>query len=67
MTLREELLSEIEDFLARSGMAPGTFGTHVAQDGKFVKRLRAGADVRTQMFERVRGFIREHEEKQESA
>ena len=63
MTLREVLLSEIEAFLERSGMAPGTFGTQVAQDGKFVKRLRAGADVRTQMFERVRGFIQDHDHK----
>ena len=61
MTLREEMLLEIEAFLERTGMGPGTFGTHVAQDGKFVKRLRAGADVRTQLLERVREYIRDHD------
>lgn len=61
MALRDDLLLEIEAFLERSGMAPGTFGTYVAKDGKFVNRLRAGADVRTQLLERCREFIRDQD------
>lgn len=58
---------EIEAFLERSGMAPGTFGTYAVDDGRFVTRLRAGADVRTQTLERVREFIRARDEKANAA
>jgi hypothetical protein len=60
MTIREQILSEIEAFLLRTNMPPATFGTRVAKDGKFVFRLRDGADMRTETWERVRQFIREH-------
>lgn len=63
MTLRDQLLLEVEDFLKRSGMAPGTFGTYALDDGRFVNRLRAGGDVRTQTLERVREFIRDRDAK----
>jgi hypothetical protein len=63
MALRDELLLEIEAFLERSGMGPGTFGSLTMADGKLVPRLRAGADLRTQSVDRIREFIRAHDAK----
>jgi hypothetical protein len=66
MTIREEVLSEIEAFLARTSMPPALFGTRAVKDGKFVFRLRSGADLQTQTVHRVRDFIRAQEELLES-
>lgn len=56
---REEILQEIETFLAESGMSAPTFGRRVAQDTKFVGRIRNGSDMTTKMANRVLGFIKE--------
>lgn len=42
MTLNEQLLSEIEAFLAKHDMAPSTFGELCRNDRAFVFLLRAG-------------------------
>lgn len=64
----ETLLAEIDAFIRPRGMADATFGTRCVNDGKFVRRLRAGADLRTKTMERVRQFICEQKrlERQEA-
>ena len=51
------LLAEIEQFLARSGMRPSTFGHNTANDGKLVARLRRGRTVTLETAGRIKAFI----------
>jgi hypothetical protein len=69
MTDQEKLLAEIDAFLGPRTMAESTFGRLAVNDGKFVGRLRAGADLRTRTMARVREFICECKaaERRESA
>lgn len=45
MDTQEQLLSRIEVFLSTRKMAETTFGRLAVNDGKFVGRLRAGANM----------------------
>ena len=56
---QQALIAEIEAFLAVDGMAETTFGRVVVNDGKFVPRLRSGANMTLATIERVRAFLRE--------
>lgn len=58
MTLREELLAEIDAFCARTAMKHTIFGIRVMNDGKFVLRLRQGTDVTGKTVDRCRAFMR---------
>jgi hypothetical protein len=60
MTTQAELLAEIEAFLRHRKMAETTFGRLAVNDGKFMGRLRAGANMTLATVERVRVFIREN-------
>ena len=53
------LLNEIEAFLRGRLVAETTFGRLAVNDGKFVPRLRAGANMTLATIERVRRFMRE--------
>lgn len=58
MTTQSELLAEIEAFLAdRGGMAETTFGRLAVNDGKFVRRLREGANMTLATIDRVKVFM----------
>jgi hypothetical protein len=59
MDTQTQLLSEIEDFLSTRKMAETTFGRLAVNDGKFVSRLRAGANMTLATIERARTHIRE--------
>ena len=59
MTERQKLLAEIEDFIAKSHVAPSKFGVLAMNDSAFVGRLRSGGDVRTETARRVRDFMRD--------
>ena len=61
MDARQELLSEIDGFLAQHRMAPTTFGLKALKDGKFVGRLREGGNLTIRTIERARQFMREYE------
>lgn len=61
MTAREQLLSEIEAFLERSGLSPSRFGFEALNDRGFMNRLRAGADVTLGTAERLRAFMSGYE------
>lgn len=60
MDMQTQLLSGIDAFLAQSGMAPTTFGKLAVNDGKFVSRLRGGANMTLATLERVRRFMVEY-------
>jgi hypothetical protein len=57
MGIRTELLTEINDYLAASGVAESTFGVLSVNDGKLVGRLRAGKGITIETVERVRKYI----------
>ncbi len=57
MSTIADLLSEIEAFCKEAGIAEATFSTRAVNDGKFVGRLREGANVTVGMVERVRAYI----------
>lgn len=58
MDTQTQLLSEIEEFLRTRKMAETTFGRMAVNDGKFVARLRAGANMTLATIERARNHIR---------
>lgn len=60
MTEAQSFLAEIERFLVRTGMAPGTFGKHTASDGKLVDRLRRGGSVTLVTADRIRKYMAEY-------
>lgn len=51
------LLTEIDAFLVRSGMAESTFGQKAVREWRLVPRLRQGGDVTTRTAERIRSFM----------
>lgn len=58
MDVQTELLTEIEAFLVNRRMAETTFGRLAVNDGKFVGRLRAGANMTLSTIDKARGFLR---------
>jgi len=61
--LHEVLLSEIDAFLARHGMAASRFGALAMGDHRFVFTLRRGSAPRTTTVDRVRAFMRDYRPK----
>lgn len=61
MDTQTQLIAEIETFLSTRKMAESTFGRLAVNDGKFVSRLRIGANMTLATIDKVRGFIREHQ------
>lgn len=59
MNTRDQLLADIEDFLAQSGMSPSAFGRLAMKDPSFMSRFRAGADVTLITAEKLRLFMRD--------
>lgn len=63
MSTREKLLGEIEAFLVEFNMSHSTFGKRVMNDGKFVARLRKGADLTLGSADNIRKFMEQEREK----
>lgn len=57
MSITEQLLTEIEAYVAQRGIAELTFGFMAVNDGKFVGRLRSGKGVTVRLVERARKYI----------
>ena len=55
-----EFITEIEGFLAETGMKPTALGRAAVNDGKFVFDLRRGRACSLRMADRVRRFMAEH-------
>jgi hypothetical protein len=58
---REILLSDIDAFLSRSGMAPSVFSELATGDRSFVRQLRNGREPNFALSQRVLEFIRTHD------
>ena len=55
-----QFITEIEAFLAETGMKPTALGRAAVNDGKFVFDLRRGRACSLRMADRVRRFMAEH-------
>jgi hypothetical protein len=55
-----QILQEIDSFIASTGMAETTFGRLSVNDGKFVGRLREGKRCWPETEQKVRDFIAHH-------
>ena len=54
---KDQLLTAVIEFCKEYKMAESTFGRKAINDGKFVSRLRTGARVTPETFEKVKKFI----------
>ena len=54
---KDKLLTAVIEFCQEYKMAESTFGRKAVNDGKFVSRLRTGARVTPETFEKVKKFI----------
>ena len=54
---KDQLLTAVIEFCQEHKMAESTFGRKAVNDGKFVSRLRTGARVTPETFEKVKKFI----------
>jgi hypothetical protein len=52
-----ELLEQIEEYLARSGVSPSTFGRIAAGDPRLISDLRAGRCPRQKTRDRLSRFL----------
>lgn len=55
----QEILTEIEAFCARTGMAKTAFGRGAVNDPSLVADLEAGRELRRRQRERVRAFMQD--------
>lgn len=57
MDYEKQFLSDVEDFLEKSGMTPSAFGADAVNDPNFVTDLREGRSCSLRTVSRVRSFI----------
>ncbi len=55
--MTDQLLPDIETFLAESGMAESRFGRDAVNDTTFIPQLRAGREPRRATVNAVRAFM----------
>ena len=55
--MESELLTKVEDYLARAGLSPTRFGRIVLHDPRFVFDLRAGRRPRRQVHGKVTAYL----------
>ena len=60
MDTREQLIADIDIFLARTKMPETTLGRIVVNDTSLVSRLRNGRSPRLETYDKVRRFIDEY-------
>ena len=60
MTSIQDLLSELEAFLAKHEMPPTTFGLRACNDAHAVRRLRDGYGLTMRRAETMRQFMRDY-------
>ena len=58
MTIREELLRDIEAFLKETRMSATAFGRDAVSDRALMSDLKAGRDLRSATIDRIRAFMR---------
>ena len=57
---REDILAEIDRYLAQTGMAPATLGKQAVNDTAFVFKLRRGRSVGMDRLRRVFEYMTNH-------
>lgn len=57
----EELLTEIEAFRAKTGMAVTVFGLTAFNDPWFIRDIKAGREPSLRTIDRAREFMRTHD------
>lgn len=65
MSLREELLREINVYLAKTGMTEAAFG-HALGNSRLVKKLRGSGTISIETADSIRHFIRSGEVKKKA-
>lgn len=60
ITLREQLIIEIDGFLRESGITPTAFGELVMADPTFVFRIKGGRSPTSRTIDKVNSFISVH-------
>lgn len=66
-SIRDELLEEIEAFLAKHDMAPAKLGSLALNDPAFVLRLKGDRDIRIGTADRIREYMRNYKPKRDKA
>lgn len=61
MSLKDEFLTEIEDFIRTHGLTATGFGKQCVGDPTFVFELRGGRDPKADTVDRVRAWMRGYE------
>ena len=56
------LLSDIEAFLAASGMSESAFGTAAINDKHLIRQMREGRELKYETEQRIRSFIASYRE-----
>jgi len=57
----QQLIAEIDAFLAQSGMAATTFGQKAVRNWRIVEQIRSGCNIGMKTAGRIRGFISENQ------
>ncbi|MES0034743.1 hypothetical protein NKJ74_05590 [Mesorhizobium sp. M0046] len=57
MTQINDLLIRIQAYCQKEGIAESTFGFRAVNDGKLVKKLRAGHTITLRTFHRIEAFL----------
>lgn len=61
MTIRDEILAEIDEFLKREGVKESVFGLKCMNDKSFLRRLRRpGVGLRSQTVDHVRDWMKNY-------
>ena len=61
MTIRDEFLAEVEQFMKREGFKDSVFGLQCMNDKSFIRRLRmSGTGLRTQTVDHVRAWMADY-------
>lgn len=56
-SIAEQLLDEIDAYLAETGMAPTKFGIEAVNDGHLIRDLKDGVSIGAKKIDRVREFM----------
>ena len=66
-SLREQVLSEIDVFMRKTGISKTRFGAESVGNDKIVDKMRAGVNPRIDTIDAMRDYMREHMEAKKKA
>ena len=59
-TLNAPIITAIETFIARHGMAESTFGRHTVKDWRLLRDLRNGRELRNRTLTRINQYMADY-------